>query len=410
MGLSFGFGNSPIACKGDLDITMRRILIADSHYFDQYGMLGQRQYSLQFANHGWDVAYITNPLTPLNTIFGRDKRHISIRLLNHIKSGVNIKDHLWYYVPFTLVPFHNNTVFDRQWFFDNYYRFMVPPIKSVIKSKGFSSVDVLWLGTSHQSFWQDILDYKCCIYRLADYPGGFQGDSDITVTAMEQIIQSSDFILVTSKVLLRKYKSRFPGKEFIYCPNGVDLSNFVRNQYHRPEEYERIHSRIALYVGAIGEWFDQQLLVNIAKLCPEIVFVIIGVDRHGKMKGISQRNIHYLGPRYHEEIPNYIYYCDCGIIPFNNSKLVQTISPIKMYEFFALGKPVVSRAWEELRLLNSPCLLANDATQFADILKDKGTFTANHEELVDYAKQNTWHKRYLKIIKALERYGIQTTT
>ena len=52
---------------------MRKILFVNSHYFDEYSMLGQRRYPLQFANHGWDTAYTTNPLSPFNTLFAMDK-------------------------------------------------------------------------------------------------------------------------------------------------------------------------------------------------------------------------------------------------------------------------------------------------------------------------------------------------
>ena len=73
---------------------MRKILFVDNHYFDEYFMLGQRQYALQFANHGWGTAYITSLLSPFNTLFSKDKEGIFIRLLNHIKNGVNIREHL----------------------------------------------------------------------------------------------------------------------------------------------------------------------------------------------------------------------------------------------------------------------------------------------------------------------------
>ena len=104
---------------------MRKIPFVDSHYFDEYFMLGQRQYALQFANHGRDTAYITNPLSPFNTLFGKDKGGIFARLPSHIKNGANIKEHLWYYVPFKFLPFRNHTIFDKRWFLDNYYRFTI---------------------------------------------------------------------------------------------------------------------------------------------------------------------------------------------------------------------------------------------------------------------------------------------
>lgn len=385
---------------------IKKILIASPYSFIGYNRLGAHQYSLQFSNNDWQVAYISNPLSPFNTLLGRDKKLILYHLKNHIKNGIYINDNLWNYVPFTFIPFHNHTVFGKKWFINNYYKFTVPSIKSVIKNSGYSSVDVLWLDTPHQKFWKDIIDYKCLIYRVADNLREFRNTSDVLLEAEEEVIQSSDFILMASKMLLKEWKQRFNNEKLIYCPNGVDLSNFIRNQYNKPKEFYFINNPIALYVGAIEEWFDRDLLINIAKECMDINFVVIGADRLNKMRKPLEKNIYYLGPKNYIDIPNYIYYCDCGLIPFNTSKLVQSVNPIKMYEFSILGKPIISRSWNELKLLNSPSFLANNVKEFVDILKDEKTYSIDKTKLINYAMDNTWHNRYLKIVKMLEKYGI----
>ncbi|OQA48651.1 MAG: putative teichuronic acid biosynthesis glycosyltransferase TuaH [Bacteroidetes bacterium ADurb.Bin302] len=385
---------------------MKKILFADSHYFDEYYMLGQRQYALQFSKNNWDTAFITNPLSIFNIFLGNNKRRIIDRLHNHFRGGTISKDNLWYYIPFTLIPFHNNTIFDKKWFLDNYYRFTIPPVTTILKKSGFSSIDILWIGTPHQKFLKDIIKYKCCVFRLADNTKEFKKSGNTLLKAQEEMLQSADIILVTSMVLLDELRNDYPDKEFIYCPNGVDSSNFLRSQYNIPEEYLRIKNPIALYIGAIEEWFDLQLVSDLAKRCPKVNFVIIGVDKYEKMKKFSLiKNIFYLGPKQYHDIPNYIYYCDCGIIPFNNSKLVQSVSPIKMYEFFILGKPVVSKRWKELSLLNSPCYLANDLQDFVGILNDRNIFSIDSTRLINYAQKNTWEDRYLKIITTLQDKG-----
>jgi len=385
---------------------MRKILFADSHYFDEHLRLGQMHYALEFAEQDWKTAYIANPLSPFNTLLGQNRSSSIRRLKNHIQTGSTIKKNLWYYVPFTLIPFHNRTIFDRKWFIDNYHRFTFPSIKTVIKTKGFSAVDVLWIGTVNQKYWQEILDYKFCIFRLSDNTREFRKSGKVLSDSQEQVILASDCILVTSLVLLEEYRQKYSHKKFVYFPNGVNLSNFIRDKYIRPDEYSGIDDRIALYIGAIGDWFDHELLITVARQCPDISFFIIGVDDNGKMSKISARNIHYLGPRSYEQIPDYIYYSDCGIIPFDDSLLVQSISPLKMYEFFSLGKPVISKSWRELRLIKSPCFLAEDARQFVDFLKDDHTFAVNSDYLKEYARQNTWHNRYLKVIDILHENSI----
>jgi hypothetical protein len=384
---------------------MRKILIADSHYLDEHFMLGQRQYARQFVKDNWKAALVTNPLSPFNTVFGENKRSVLKRMRNHMKNGADIDKSLWYYVPFTLLPFHNNTFFDKKYFFNNYHRFMVPSLAKLIRKKDFSSVDVLWLGTAHQKFWLDFVDYKCSVFRLADNIKAFKKSGEILLEAQEKVIEAADVVCVTSKLLLEKYKDRYNHTAFLYLPNGVDLSHFIRENYIPPPEYRQIKKPVALYVGAIDTWFDFDLLRDTADKCPEISFVIIGADSSGKLKNMS-RNIFYLGPKDYSQIPDYIYHSDCGIIPFDKSEIVQTVSPIKMYEFFSLGKPVISRAWDELKRLDCPCLMADTAEEFAEHLKDKQLFSQNNNHLMDYAANNSWESRYHTLVDYLERNSL----
>jgi len=208
--------------------------------------------------------------------------------------------------------------------------------------------------------------------------------------------------MVTSMVLINELRYKYKNVNFIHCPNGVDLSNFLREDYKEPSEYKGLTKRKALYVGAIDEWFDEGLLKYLVEHSPEIQFFIIGPDRLRKMKSLDGPNLHYLGPRPYFEIPDYMYYADFGIIPFKSTKLVRCVNPIKMYEFFCLGKQIVSTAWEELELSETPCLLARSKKEFLDYIKSDTVLNPDREYLIQYAKQNTWEKRLTNPLKLLD--------
>jgi hypothetical protein len=73
-----------------------------------------------------------------------------------------------------------------------------------------------------------------------------------------------------------------------------------------------------------------------------------------------------------------------------------------MYEFFSLGKPVVSTCWEELEMSGAPVNLADSPIEFINMIK---TVLRDMKEsdlnLVEYAKANTWENRYNYILKNL---------
>lgn len=386
---------------------MKKILFATSHYFSGYTRVGAQNYALEFSNIGWKVAYVSTFLSLFKVIFDNDKDAIKKQWNNFIKGGVNIKDNLWTYVPFTLVPHHNYTYFDRRSFLNNYYKFTVPSIKHLIQKKGFDELDVLWLDCSHQNFWRKILKPKCVVYRVADNIKGFQNTGSNVVRAEEEAILFSDITIVASKVLCELLQEKYKHKKIVYCPNGVDLSNFLRDKYDEPDEYKLLKGKKALYVGAIEQWLDVNLLKYLAKNSPTTNFIIIGYDKKQITKEFSEDNILYLGPKNPAEVPNYVYFCDYGIIPFKATELVQTVNPIKMYEFFSLGKPVVSSCWKELELLAAPCLLAKNKKEFLDIIQcEKKLNCYDKSFLTSYAKQNSWRERVIFIKRVLEEYGI----
>jgi len=386
---------------------MKKILFAAPHLFSGFITVGAQHYALEFSNCNWDVAYISNSLSPFNVLFTKDQKNILARLNNFKRSGINIKSNLWSYVPFTFIPHHNETIFDKKWFLNNYHKFTFPPVKYLVKKRGFNKVDVLWIDCANQNFWKNILEFKCSIYRVSDDIVSTSNTRSIVLDAHEKAIVSSDLVLVTSKILLNNLNQKYKNIHFVYCPNGVDLSHFMRDKYEEPKEYENVRGEKALYIGAIEDWFDTELLKYLAHKCSDINIFIIGPDRLGQVRNSLGKNIFYLGSKEYKQIPNYIYHCDYGIIPFRVTKLTQCINPIKMYEFFSLGKPVLSIRLEELELLKSPCLLAKNYQEFVDIIRCKEKlYCYESSYLKNYAKQNTWEKRYLLIGAILKSYGI----
>jgi teichuronic acid biosynthesis glycosyltransferase TuaH len=146
------------------------------------------------------------------------------------------------------------------------------------------------------------------------------------------------------------------------------------------------------------------LLQRTAEECKEIRFVLVGPQKVRIPYALGD-NIVFLGSKDYTRVPFYIGHCSFGIIPFKNNDLVRYVSPIKMYEFLSLGKPIVSVAWDELRELNAPIHLASDLHEFISLIKQlaQNQDIFPKEELVNFAMRNTWESRY-KLI--LERLGV----
>ena len=152
--------------------------------------------------------------------------------------------------------------------------------------------------------------------------------------------------LATSHLLYEEISKLSPSA--LLVPNGVDLKNLP--QVSGPaEKYERFS---AGFVGFFGEWVDFELLFRAAGLCPEIEFRIIGdgprrAELQKKAQGLA--NVIFTGPLPHEEVFRRIAGMQVCLIPFKVNALTDRVSPVKLFEYWAMGKPVLATGCYELR-------------------------------------------------------------
>lgn len=107
-------------------------------------------------------------------------------------------------------------------------------------------------------------------------------------------------------------------------------------------------SRVLGYLGVIAKWFDWPLVIDLAKACPEAEIRLIG-PRFGQLPPALPGNIRLLPPLDHEQAMWAIRDFDVGLIPFRHTALTRSVDPVKYYEYRAMGIPVVSTAFGEMR-------------------------------------------------------------
>jgi len=156
------------------------------------------------------------------------------------------------------------------------------------------------------------------------------------------IMKNADVIFANSKET-QSFMSSSNIKP-ILIPNGVDKEFFSVKDKFIPEDIKNIPKPIVGYAGKIGKRINIDIMEFVAQKLPEASFVFVGpfLDKKWVKKLLAHKNIFFLGDKNYEKLPYYLNNFDLCIIPHNVGSLENEGDPIKLYEYLAAGKPVVT--------------------------------------------------------------------
>lgn len=380
-----------------------KVIIATPHVWDAPYKVGSHQYAKCFSDDGWDVAYISAPITPFHFLYYllsplRDKVHFPQRWKSWISGGKQT-DNIWAYVPFGLIPIANMFFFNSRWAIDNAGKFLFPPLKKKLLEHGFEKVHAIWLDSPLFGYLLDIIPHEKSVLRIADDLTGFPELGKNVIEAETRLIKRVDMVVVTAESLLEKAKD-IGAKNAIYLPNGVDFSHFADNTSLEPEDFKNIAAPRVIYVGSIEKWFNEEWVAYAALNLKNVSFVIIGHYNKGTFAELERlQNVFFLGRRDYADIPAYLRHSHAGIIPFKKLSFINSVNPIKLYEYMACGLPVVSTKWKAIEDIKSPAFLAETKEEFLQMV-DKAVFDRRKsiDAYVKFASENSWAKRF-EIVK-----------
>jgi glycosyltransferase involved in cell wall biosynthesis len=178
------------------------------------------------------------------------------------------------------------------------------------------------------------------VYDAIDLWEGSLGAGWYDAAAEAAAVARAD-VLVASSELLRAALGERSGRSVTLIPNAVDLGLFDPSiPRERPGDV-RPGRPTVLYVGALwGEWVDLELVVGLARALPSAQVHLLGPAGTRRLPPLA--NLHVLGPRPQNEVPAYVAAADVAIIPFAPTRLAHAVSPLKLFEYLAMGVPVVS--------------------------------------------------------------------
>lgn len=228
----------------------------------------------------------------------------------------------------------------------------------------------------------------------------------------EQALTKADVVSASATDLLEKITERRP--DAVLCPNGVDFAHFARRAAGGlpPDDLVPILDKgrpIVGYYGALAEWFDYGLMAYAAKALPDHEFVLIGPDYDGTMRSrdvFTLPNVTWLGVKDYADLANYLRHFDVATIPFVVNDVTHSVSPLKLFEYMAGGRPIVTTNLRECARY-SVVQVAKTSAQFVEEVRravGRGRDPAFRELLRNTARANTWDVRAGTLIDAAARH------
>jgi glycosyltransferase involved in cell wall biosynthesis len=234
---------------------------------------------------------------------------------------------------------------------------------------------ILWAYVPQAETLLDTLDPSLVVYHCVDDIAAHERiDTASFRAAEERFAARADLVLASAPALAERLRKI--SRNVLDAPNVADTELFSRAL--QPGPLDRAMTALPapriVFTGAIVSIkLDFDTLAALARLRPSWSFALVGpVGPGDPLTDVSQLaaepNIHLLGARSYEELPNVLRAADAGLIPYARNELTESIFPMKVYEYLAAGLPVIATPLPALVGL-ADVATAPDAAGLAELLE-----------------------------------------
>ncbi len=210
----------------------------------------------------------------------------------------------------------------------------------------------------------------------------------------QAMVEAADSLTASAPDLAAKLAGT--GRQVTVVPNAVDTTTFTGDPGAPPPDLPMGERTLLGYHGSLyGEWFDWESLADVAGMAGVHV-VLIGdpPERHPPLPP----NVTFLGLKPRHELPAYVSRFDVGLVPFEISEVTHSVSPLKVFEYLAMGVPVAAPPLRTLEGL--------DGVYTAErlILAVEGALTAPRPDPAPVLSHHSWGARLEDLFAAAGRH------
>jgi len=216
-----------------------------------------------------------------------------------------------------------------------------------------------------------------------------------------KIADKADLIFTVSQELKDFYAEMSRTKDVHWIPNGVDFEFFNRpSAIKQKTELDDFDKKIIGYFGTIESRLDLDLLAKVAEdhqdkeiaICGPI-WPIVKPMFHKKMH--KYKNVHTFGRIDYKVAPAYMNRFDVAIMPHKISEFTKSNNPMKLYEYLACGRPLVSTPSAGTEMFKDLIYLAEEPKAFSNLINKALTEDSPEKQFKrkNAIKAHSWKSR-----------------
>lgn len=325
----------------------------------------------------------------------RDFKKIYSKIAKSLSKPIKFGDNFWVYTLFQ-IPLHRYSLIRKL-----NEKLILFSLKRVSKQLGFTH-SLLWFLLPHLSMIPGKLPAKGVVYYCIDNYSSLPDVDKVTVQAMDdEMTRKADLVFAASIPVYNKKKSF--ARELLLSPHGVDFQHFnqvATSSLKSPDDIASLKAPIIGFWGLIENWIDLDLVAYLAIQQPSWHLVMIGHVAIRDNPCAALANVHFLGPKKFTELPAYACAFDVAILPYLLNDQVYSCNPIKLREYLATGKPVISVRYPEVEKYQDVVAIADN---FADFERKIDWYLKNDtlemaERRVAKVRTESWDKRVDEIL------------
>ncbi|KQY52670.1 glycosyltransferase [Lysobacter sp. Root494] len=303
--------------------------------------------------------YVDSPGMRSPGASGRDVRKALRKLAAALRAPEHVGGHLWRctvpQLPFRRIPGIEllNRAFSR-W-----------AVRRAMRLSGIQRC-ISWFVVPHPSAMAQHLGEELCVYYCIDDYAAHPGVDVDAITRHDHVLSRvADLVFVAPPGLVDAKLALNPHTH--YSPHGVDAAHFARAQDPDapvPGGAATLPHPIVGFFGSIHEWIDIELIAWLAAQRPQWTFLLVGHAATDVSMLRALPNVHLAGPQPYATLPDWARCFDAAMIPYRLNRQVANANPLKLREYLATGKPIVSVSNPEIQKFAEYITIARSRQEF----------------------------------------------